>query len=131
MAKKEIIVPESSQALYDQYHFSPAVRAGDLVYLSGIVASYEGEETDADMEAAMERAFARIDVVLKEAGADWSDIVDLTTYHTSIPDQMPTFMKVKDKWIPEPYPAWTAIDIDRLFPDRGFAEIKVVAYTPK
>ena len=26
-----------------------------------------------------------------------------------------------------PYPAWTAIDVDRLIPERGITEIKIVA----
>ncbi|MGF1456223.1 MAG: hypothetical protein ACFB6R_12720 [Alphaproteobacteria bacterium] len=29
-----------------------------------------------------------------------------------------------------PFPAWTAIDIDRLYPDGGLVEIKVVAHVP-
>jgi hypothetical protein len=39
----------------------------------------------------------------------------------------PPFRKVKDRYIREPFPAWTAIDIDRLVPDNGLVEIKLVA----
>jgi hypothetical protein len=36
-------------------------------------------------------------------------------------------MKVKHRYIRPPFPAWTAIDIDRLVPDGGLVEIKLVA----
>jgi enamine deaminase RidA (YjgF/YER057c/UK114 family) len=34
---------------------------------------------------------------------------------------------VKDRFVTEPYPAWTAVDIDRLYSDNAVAEIEVVA----
>jgi hypothetical protein len=36
-------------------------------------------------------------------------------------------MSTKDELMSGPFPAWTAIDIDRLVPDRGLVEIKLVA----
>ena len=44
-----------------------------------------------------------------------------------LPAQFDGFRKVKDRYIREPFPAWTAIEIDRLVPDGGLVEIKVVA----
>ncbi|MEO0983481.1 MAG: RidA family protein [Pseudomonadota bacterium] len=127
---REAIVPSKFKDLYDNFHFAPAVRAGDMLYLSGVVASLEGEETQAD-QAPYERAFADIDTTLKEAGASWDDVVEMTTYHTDMMPQLGAFMPVKDKWLTAPYPAWTAIEIDRLVPDRGIVEIKVTAYAPR
>ena len=51
----------------------------------------------------------------------------MTTFHTDLPSQMEGFKKVKHRYIREPFPAWTAIDIDRLMPDTGLVEIKLVA----
>ena len=131
---QERIVPESWRQTYDTFHYAPAVRAGDFLYLSGIVASLEGDEQASNPDhliAAFDRAFMAIEAVLNEAGASLSDVVEMTTYHTELIPQMQTFTASKDKWIEEPYPAWTAIDVDRLFPDRGLVEIKVVAYSRK
>ncbi len=124
----QVIVPESWEDTYNSLHYAPAVRAGDMLILSGVVAGLETGETDADQEAAFSRAFAAIGDILKEAGADWDDVVEIMTFHTDLPAQIATFGSVKDRYVKEPWPAWTAIDIDRLYPDRGLVEIKVTAY---
>ena len=79
-------------------------------------------------EAAFTQAFQTIAYILKEAGAEWEDVIEIVTFHTDLPGQIETFGAVKDRYIKEPYPAWTAIDIDRLFTDEGVVEIKVTAY---
>ncbi|MEM9667807.1 MAG: RidA family protein [Pseudomonadota bacterium] len=125
------IVPEGWQQSYEFFHYAPAVRAGDTIYLSGIIASLQGEESeqdDEDLEAAFDRAFESLGGVLTEAGANWSDVIEMTTFHTELIHQIDAFMVSKDKYLTEPYPAWTAIDVDRLYPERGLVEIKLIAY---
>lgn len=128
-AAREAIVPPGWESARDEYHYSPAVRAGDYVYLAGVVAGRRpGETTD---EAGFNRAFHAIGEILEAAGADWSDVVEMTTYHTDLPAQFQLFSQVKDRHVSAPYPAWTAIDVDRLLPDGGLVEIKIVAYAPR
>ena len=128
---REVIVPEKQKGVYDAFKFAPATRAGDMVYLSGVVASYRDGEDGSDPDAAIDRAFQSIDAVLKEAGADWEDVVDVTTYHVDMMDHLQAYLTVKDRWIKEPYPSWTAIGITRLVPERSLVEIKVTAFAPK
>jgi enamine deaminase RidA (YjgF/YER057c/UK114 family) len=117
-------LPEDS-AFYNEWGFAGAVRHGDTLYLSGVVASLREGETGP--EVAFERAFARIGKTLQLAGANWSDVVEMTTFHTDIGTQMTEFRKVKDRYVREPFPAWTAVGVTRLVPPNGLAEIKVVA----
>ncbi|PZO51094.1 MAG: hypothetical protein DCF16_12025 [Alphaproteobacteria bacterium] len=131
-ALRETIVPLQWRSTYEEYHFAPAVRAGDYVFLSGVVAAPVGGGTNEEaFEAGYDRAFAVIAAVLAEADAEWSDVVDITTYHTDLPAQFEVFARVKDRYVPEPYPAWTAIDVDRLLLDEGVVEIRVIAYAPR
>ena len=125
---KKVIVPDEWRKAYEDLHYAPAVRAGDQLILSGVVAGLGPDETDADQAAAFARAFDAIGRILTEAGADWGDVVEIITYHTDLPEQIAVFGEVKDRYIKEPYPAWTAIDVDRLYPDRGLVEIKITAY---
>ena len=126
---KQVIVPEQWKRSYESLHYAPAVRAGDMLILSGVVAGLPPDAPeDADLSPAFDRAFKAIGEILKEGGAEWDDVVEIITYHTDLPAQIVTFGEVKDRYIKEPYPAWTAIDIDRLYPDRGLVEIKVTAY---
>jgi enamine deaminase RidA (YjgF/YER057c/UK114 family) len=123
----QVLMPseERSRAFFEQWGFSQAVIHGDTVYLSGVVGALAPGETDP--AAAYDRAFAAIGRVLERAGSSWDDVLEMTTYHTDLPTQIAGFRAVKDRYVKAPFPAWTAIDIDRLVPDRGLVEIKVVA----
>lgn len=100
---------------------------GDRIWLSGVVAGLRKGETMADAEAAYERAWKMLGDVLQRSGSSFDGVVDITTFHTDLPAQFDGFRKVKVRYIREPFPAWTAIDIDRLVPDAGLVEIKLVA----
>ncbi|MBX3510569.1 MAG: hypothetical protein KF700_05160 [Hyphomonadaceae bacterium] len=128
-APVEHITPPGWERARDDYHYTPAVRAGDFVFVSGVPAGRApGEESD---DPGYDRAFRAIAGLLAAAGADWSDVVEMTTYHTDLPSQFAAFSAVKDRYVSAPYPAWTAIDIDRLLPDGASVEIRVTAYAPR
>lgn len=121
----ETIVPERWQRVYDTIHYAPAVKAGDFLFLSGVVASSREGMSE---EESYDRAFKTMEAILKEGGATWDDVIEFQTFHTDLPAQIDTFSLVKDRYVAKPYPAWTAIDIDRLYPDNGIVEIKITAY---
>lgn len=127
LARSDVIVPPGWEQAYDGLHYAPAVRAGDFLFLSGVVAGYP-DENDTDEAAAYARAFDAIGHVLEASGAGWEHVVELETFHTDLPAQINAFAAVKDRYIAAPYTTWTAIDVDRLFPDLGLVEIKVTAY---
>jgi enamine deaminase RidA (YjgF/YER057c/UK114 family) len=116
---------ERMRADQERYGFSDAVIAGDLIFLSGIVAGQAPGETS--LVPAYERVFKLIGSILKRAGADYGDIVDVTSFHTDITGQIEAMSEVQKRYLKSPPPAWTAIDIDRLLPDGGITEIKIVA----
>ena len=55
-----------------------------------------------------------------------ADVVEMTTFHVDFDEHLGTFMKVKDRYVNEPYPAWTAIGVSALA-FGSLVEIKVVA----
>ncbi|MGE7368257.1 RidA family protein [Neorhizobium sp. NPDC001467] len=129
MSKREAIFPEGRHALYDQHGYSAAVRASDLLFVSGQVGSRSDGTPETDFETQVRRAFANLIAVLKAAGATLDDVVDVTTFHTDPEAQFETIMKVKAEFFGEPpYPTWTAVGVTWL---AGFDfEIKVVARLP-
>jgi enamine deaminase RidA (YjgF/YER057c/UK114 family) len=125
-----VLMPTDPAALAQQsrYGYAEAVRAGDMIYLSGVVAGpVAGEQ---GLVPAYERAFAHIGSILKRAGASWDDVVDITTYHTDVDKQIADIATVKNRYVKAPFPAWTAIQISRLFEPTAVTEIKVTAYKP-
>lgn len=131
-AQKQVIIPETLKENYENFRFAPAVRAGDMLYLSGVVARLKDDETDADIKPAVNRAFAEIEMILEASGADWSDVVDVTSYLTDLDKYVGPMWAVKQERVPAPYPAWTAIGVSRLFGgEKAIIEIKVTAYLPE
>lgn len=125
----EIIVPEDSQWLYDNWGFAPAVKVGDVVYVSGVVSVLEGEGSyDEQYARGFETALRRIGAVLKETGADLDDVIDITTFHTDLQRQIETAIAVRMKVMNPPHPAWTAVGTTALAIPEGMTEIKVIAH---
>jgi enamine deaminase RidA (YjgF/YER057c/UK114 family) len=113
-----------ARAFQERYGFSDAVIAGDTVYMSGVVVGQRPGET---LEAAYERTYRQIAGILARAGSSWADVVDMTSYHTDVTAQLDAMAAVHRRHVNPPFPAWTAIDVDRLVPDGGITEIKIVA----
>ena len=86
----KMIVPDSLKERTEQMQFAPAVRAGDMVFCSGVIAALkEGEAaTDEAYFRAADEAFAEIDMILREAGGSLADVVDMTGYHVDFEKHM-------------------------------------------
>ena len=127
MDKTNIVIPKGQEGLYNQFHFAPAVKDGDRLFCSGVIGVGADGKASPDPETQFTQAFETLSSVLKEAGASFADVVEMTTFHVGLQQSLGKFMKVKDKYLREPYPAWTAIGITELAIPGGLVEIKVIA----
>ena len=118
---------EGERRFQEQLGYADAVIAGDTIYLSGVVV---GQREGESLEDAYERTYRRVGAILKRAGAGWADVVDVTSFHTDVNAQIQAMATVQKRHMAGRIPAWTAIDVDRLIPDRGITEIKFVAWRP-
>src|SRR5579863_10387511 len=112
----KVLMPSdpASFKIWEDWGFSDAIVTGDTIYLSGVVAGVREGETD--LRLAYTRAFERIGGILKNAGASWDDVVEITSFHTDLTTQMPAIVAVKNIYVKPPFPAWTAIQVSRLIP---------------
>ncbi|HEX8216887.1 MAG TPA: Rid family hydrolase [Allosphingosinicella sp.] len=109
----------------EELGYADAVVAGDLVFLSGIVAWRQPGETG--LAAAYERSWRQIAAILERAGSSPADVVEVTSFHTDVTAQIEQYSAVQRRVLGSPPPAWTAIDVDRLLPDNGITEIRIIA----
>jgi enamine deaminase RidA (YjgF/YER057c/UK114 family) len=84
-----------------------------------------------DIADQIRQAFRKIELSLTEAGLTFSDVIDMTTYHVGLQEQLETFKQIKDEFISEPYPAWTALGISELAVESAQIEIHVTAKVKK
>jgi enamine deaminase RidA (YjgF/YER057c/UK114 family) len=129
MSKKEAVFPASRHALYDLHRYSPAIRSGDLLFVSGQVGSRQDGSPEPVFREQVQRAFENLLNVLKAADCTFADVIDVTTFHTRPEEQLEDVMAVRQTYIGEPpYPNWTAVGVNWL---AGFDfEIKVIARIP-
>ncbi|TCP88002.1 enamine deaminase RidA (YjgF/YER057c/UK114 family) [Sphingomonas sp. PP-CE-1A-559] len=130
MAQRDAVFPANPHALYAEHGYSAAVRADNLLFVSGQVGSRDDGSPEPNFEVQVRRAFANLEATLLAGGCGFDDIVDVTTFHTDPENQFETIMAVKCKIFDQaPYPTWTALGVNWL---AGFDfEIKVVAQIPK
>ena len=126
----ERIIPASMQAVYDQWHFAPAVKVDDTLYLSGLMGAEADSSVSEDPKTQFHRLFTRMEEVLAEAGCAIGDVVEMTSYHLSLAETFAVFSAVKDARMPEPHPAWTAIGVHSLLLPAALVEVKAVAKIP-
>jgi enamine deaminase RidA (YjgF/YER057c/UK114 family) len=127
MDKASLVIPKGQERLYEEFHFAPAVKDGDRLFCSGVIGVGADGKASADPETQFSQAFELLSAVLKSAGASFADVVEMTTFHVDLRKNLGKFMKVKDKYLLAPYPAWTAIGITELAFPGGLVEIKVIA----
>jgi enamine deaminase RidA (YjgF/YER057c/UK114 family) len=84
----------------------------------------------ADPEAQIRQVFRNIAATLAEAGVDWSDVVEINSYHVGLQNQTETVLKVAAEFLDAPYPAWTAVGISELIYPEAIVEISCVAIIP-
>lgn len=123
---RDVIVPAADRPQYERFHFAPAVRASGLIICSGQIGAGPGGVPDT-AEAEFRNAWQAIGRILNEAGSDYEHIVEYTSYHVDMHDHLAAFMKVRDEFLAEPWPAWTAIGTTALAIPGARAEIRVVA----
>lgn len=124
------VVRESSQFLYNNFHFADAVESNGHLLCSGIIGTNEQGRPPEDLTEEFRAAWRGVVDVLEAAGAGVSDIVEYTTYHVGLQSHMQDFMAVRDEFLSEPWPAWTAIGITELAVPGAHVEIRVTVRMP-
>jgi enamine deaminase RidA (YjgF/YER057c/UK114 family) len=125
--RRQSIIPAPFQAFHDTYHFSPATRVGDTIWVSGQVGIDAEMKPGDGVKAQARLAFEALKAVLEAAGASLADVVELTTFHTDLQRDVAAFMAVKDEYIAPGYPSWTAVGVTELALPGLCIEIRAVA----
>ena len=135
-------VPKEHTGYDSPWHYAHAIRAGDFVYISGVIVDADGDDSlpiskDRFRERT-ESVFETIQHYLSTADASLEGMVKINTFHVldgkntslTIDEQALVIAETKAKYSVEPHPAWTAVGTTGLFSPRGIVEIEIVVYAP-
>jgi 2-iminobutanoate/2-iminopropanoate deaminase len=112
-------------------HFTDAVRAGELLFVSGVVpVDRDGKLVGGEDVAAQARqVFENIGKVLAAAGATFADVVKVTVFLTDIADR-PRINPVRQEVFGATRPASTLVEVSRLAVPGARIEVEAVALLP-
>jgi 2-iminobutanoate/2-iminopropanoate deaminase len=112
-------------------HYTDAVRAGDLLFISGIVGvDGRGALVGGDDVAAQAlQVFENMRAVLDEAGCRFEDVVKVTVYLTDVDDR-PKINPVRREVFGDTRPSSTLVEVSRLAVPGAKVEIDAVALIP-
>jgi 2-iminobutanoate/2-iminopropanoate deaminase len=113
-------------------HYTDAVRAGDLLFVSGIVGvDANGDLVGGDDVVAQARqVFENIGAILAAASCAFGDVVKVTIYLTDVDDR-PKINPVRQTVFGETRPASTLVEVPRLAVDGAKIEVECVALIPR
>jgi 2-aminomuconate deaminase len=133
---------ESSRAPEPVGAFPHAKRVGNLLFLSGIGPRVRGSKEipgvtldstgkieNYDIETQCRAVFENVRLVLEDADASWSDIVDVTVFLTNMKSDFPTYNKLYAEYFAgegKPNPTRTTVEVTAL-PTPIAIELKVIA----
>lgn len=125
---REHLAPAGWEGSYYDTHYSPVVKIGDRVIVSGIPAGGPGK-TD---EEKIRWMFAQLKAHLEKAGATLEDVVEITSFHVSADHadfrkKVEPMLKVHREVFRDHYPAWTAVGTTALFSRDAPVEMRAEA----
>lgn len=129
MAGREMLT--GGRAWPGRYTFSPAVRLGSLLFVSGTTAADERGALVApgDIVGQTRYIFQKLARILAEAGAGFEHVVETTEYFTTTENYART-AEVRREFFRPPYPAATGVQVAGLLREGALIEIKAVAVLP-
>jgi 2-iminobutanoate/2-iminopropanoate deaminase len=127
-ARREHRVPGLPAAIS---HYTDAVSAGGLLFVSGIVSVDPGGALvgAGDAVAQTRRIFEIMQAVLADAACSFSDVVRVTVYLTDVDDRT-RIDPVRREVFGATLPASTLIEVSRLAVPGALVEIECVAALP-
>jgi 2-iminobutanoate/2-iminopropanoate deaminase len=125
--REEIRVPVLAEPIS---HYTDAVRAGELLFISGCVPiDGEGRLVPGDVVVQARQVFANIEAVLAAAGAGFGDVVKVTLFLLDVDDRT-AVNTVREEVFGTSRPASTLVEVSRLAVPGALIEVEAVALIP-
>ncbi|HJW46382.1 MAG TPA: Rid family hydrolase [Lysobacter sp.] len=124
---REHLAPPGWENSYHQIHYTPVLKIGDRVIVSGIPAIEGATEED-----KIRWLFQQLEAHLKTAGATLDDVVELQSFHVAkdhaeFRARIEPVLKVHREFFKDRYPAWTAVGTTALFSPGAPMELRAEA----
>jgi len=111
-------------------HYTDAVMAGGLLFVSGIVpVDEQGNVVGSDAVEQARQVFRNMELVLKAAGCGFQDVVKVTAFLLDVNDRA-AINPVRQEVFGDARPASTLVEVSALAVPGALLEIEAVAAIP-
>ena len=111
-------------------HYTDAVKAGGLLFVSGLVPIDEqGRLVGEDAAEQARQVFRNMELVLKAAGCGFEDVVKVTHFLLDVADRA-AINPIRKELFGEARPASTLVEVSALAIPGALLEIEAVAAIP-
>jgi reactive intermediate/imine deaminase len=125
--------PDTIAAPGGNYSHAVRIDTGDgaLLFVSGQVAfDRDGNLVgEGDMARQTEQVFENLRAILEANGASFENVVKITTFMTDI-GRLGEMRDVRLRYVADPPPASTTVEVSALFRPEALIEVEVVAALP-
>jgi reactive intermediate/imine deaminase len=113
---------------YEPFLLSQAIRAGDLLFVSG-QAGYDdsGRPVGGGFDAQAAQAFANLERALCAGGSSLADVVKVTIFVTDMAANFPKVVELRRRHFTPPYPADSIVEVSSLYVPDAEIEIEAIA----
>lgn len=128
---RKAIVPQALKQAAAATGFSPAIRAGDFLFLTGATGGREDGSMPESAADQARKALDKVQTVLAAADANETHVVEMTSYHVNISATFAAVQSVVEDVFSPPIPAWTAVEVAGLRRPGALVEFRIVAHAPE
>ena len=103
-------------------------RVGDFLFLSGIGSRKSSDNSiPKNFKDECHSVFKNVGIILKESGAELSDLVDITVFLTNMKEDFDTFNNLYKEYFKDINPCRTTVEVKSL-PTPISIELKCIAF---
>ena len=129
MLQKQAVKVPGSRNWEAEFGFHPAVKLGNMVYLTGHVGCDQNGVCVSDaLEPQVHKVFENLQATLRASGSDLSKMVQMTCFIVDILRNGPPFWALRKQIMPNTVFTSASIGIHELADPRLLIEIQGVAY---
>ena len=123
----EAIVPEGLEGYVQDWKMSPGLEHDGIIFMTGFTGASEDGSLSENPVEQIEAAFAKVAKVLEKAGLGFGHLLEMTSYHVGLRDHLDAFKAIRSRYVTEPYPAWTAIEVTGFVREGAIVELRCIA----
>ncbi len=123
----ESIVPDGLEGYVEDWRMSPGLEHDGFIFMTGFTGTTADGSLSSNPADQIVAAFTKVEKVLGRAGLGFEHVLEMTSYHVGLRDHLEIFKQIRARYVVEPYPAWTAIEVAGFVREGAIVELRCIA----